>query len=193
MPLSVAERSKRYRARHPERARAADRRAIVKRRVRGGCYMCGALAVPRRTRCLKHLAMARANVKRWRIRHPDHKRSWDPERERQQSKERYLQLVKRRFFHFRARFLRYRGKRIPVSAKALASLWKKQRGLCALSGVRLDRSANVDHILPVTRGGTSEITNLRWVSRPANLAKNDLTDEEFFVLCRQVLQKAGQL
>lgn len=92
----------------------------------------------------------------------------------------------RRFFWARAN--RLNG----VTAKDLAALWRQQRGLCALTGRKLDRSAEVDHIVPRARGGGDLISNLRWVCRDANRAKRDLTDEEFGALCADVMRWIGR-
>lgn len=78
-------------------------------------------------------------------------------------------------------------------AKALAAKWRSQRGLCALTGARLNRAnAHLDHILPRARGGTNELSNLRWVTKIVNEAKRDLTDAEFLVMCGQVAQWIGE-
>lgn len=105
---------------------------------------------------------------------------WDENRERGRAKNRAY--AKRRFFWIKA--CKVKG----VSAKELASLWKKQRGLCALTGRRLDRSAQLDHILPRARGGTDAIANLQWVCREINLAKRDLTEPELLSLCQDTIR-----
>lgn len=92
----------------------------------------------------------------------------------------------RRLFWGRA--LRLRG----VTALDLWKLWKRQRGLCALTGAKLDRSAEIDHRLPKVRGGTDDISNLQWVTHQANFAKRDLTDEEFHALCSDVFRWVGR-
>lgn len=88
---------------------------------------------------------------------------------------------------FRSRANRLKG----ITARNLARLWRDQRGLCALTGRRLDRTAEVDHKLPKTRGGTDALENLQWVCREANRAKRDLTDLEFLALCQSVTSWIG--
>lgn len=121
---------------------------------------------------------ARAKAREWHARN----------RDRQRAKLR--DYYKRRFFWAKATKLRQSG---AASFQDLARLWKKQRGRCALTGRRLDREiAELDHKLPKVRGGGDEISNLQWVCRAANLAKRDLTDDEFTELCANVMQWIGQ-
>jgi hypothetical protein len=95
----------------------------------------------------------------------------------------------RRFFWARAMRLRGLGR---ASAYDLARLWKKQRGRCALTGRRLDRTAQVDHVLSRARGGGDSIENLRWLCKEANLARRELSDEEFLALCGDVMRWIGR-
>jgi 5-methylcytosine-specific restriction endonuclease McrA len=91
----------------------------------------------------------------------------------------------RRFFWGRAMKLRGVGR---ATAADLASIWKAQRGSCALTGRKLDQDAQLDHVVARARGGTDERTNLRWLCREANLARRELSDDEFIALCSDVLK-----
>jgi len=66
---------------------------------------------------------------------------------------------------------------------------------CALTGRPLTwknpQEYEYDHILPVARGGNNSIDNLQIVCTDANRAKNDLTEEEFLELCKEVVLHAG--
>jgi 5-methylcytosine-specific restriction endonuclease McrA len=125
------------------------------------------------------------------------RRASDPEAARarqrewvQQNRERLN--AKRREWHG-ARFFYVRAKKMHgITAYDLARLWKDQRGLCALTGERLDRSAELDHRIPQARGGKHELNNLRWVTAAANRAKRDLTDAEFLALCLSVARWIGE-
>ena len=67
-------------------------------------------------------------------------------------------------------------------------MWDSQNGLCALTGRPMDiATATLDHIVPRARGGSNELDNLRWTTKPANHAKGDLLDDEFVELCKQVI------
>lgn len=93
------------------------------------------------------------------------------------------QYSTRRFFWTKA--MKLRGPVRPTTVD-IARLWKKQRERCALSGRRLDRSAQLDHKLPKARGGLDVIDNLQWLSPEANLAKRAMTDAEFISLCHDI-------
>jgi len=95
----------------------------------------------------------------------------------------------KRFFWGRAMKLRGDNR---ATYKDLAVLWKSQRGLCALTGIKLNRNAQLDHIYPKAKGGKDDVGNLRWVCAEVNLAKRDLTDEEFINLCSSVMKWIGE-
>ena len=81
-----------------------------------------------------------------------------------------------------------------IMAEDLRSLWLRQGGLCGLTGQPMDvMTATIDHIVPISRGGSNELSNLRWTTKAANQAKGNLLDEEFLALCRQVAEHIGRL
>jgi CRISPR/Cas system Type II protein with McrA/HNH and RuvC-like nuclease domain len=63
--------------------------------------------------------------------------------------------------------------------------------ICYLSGVEIDLSKpdtySLDHIIPVSRGGESSLENLGLVTKKINMAKYDLTPQEFLDLCQSVV------
>lgn len=77
-----------------------------------------------------------------------------------------------------------------VSAQELATLWNAQSGRCALTGAPLGPDAHLDHILPRSRGGTSDPSNLRWLTPTANRLKGNLLDVELLELCAVILRHA---
>ena len=92
----------------------------------------------------------------------------------------------KRFFWGRAMKLRGENR---ASALDLATVWKDQRGRCALTGRTLGREAHLDHIVPRALGGDDRVENLRWLCADANYAKRAMSDDDFFALCREVLER----
>lgn len=115
-------------------------------------------------------------------------------RTKQQRYEQKKKYRESRFFYTRSRSLKLKHRSEPsANPKDLASLWKKQRGLCAVTGRRLNRrNAQLDHIVPAIRDGNGTIENLRWVHRDVNYAKRDLMDADFFKLCAEVTRKQSK-
>lgn len=72
----------------------------------------------------------------------------------------------------------------------LLALWEEQSGLCAVTGEKLvpGLNASLDHIIPKSRGGSSDKKNLRWVLLRINQLKWDMTHEEFVDMCRLVVR-----
>lgn len=133
--------------------------------------------------------------------HMARKRAADPEAARAYSREyhaanREKQKAKMREYYAR-RFFWGRAMKLRGSGRAkftdLARLWKQQRGRCALTGRRLNReNAHLDHIIAKARGGSDEVSNLRWLCTEANLARRELSDAEFVTLCSDVMHWIGQ-
>lgn len=96
---------------------------------------------------------------------------------------------KRRFFFARACHIALRvndQSDTNTIARALSLSWYKQRGRCAYTGQRLDRTAQVDHKVPISRGGLNNAENLHWVTARANCAKGTMTHDEFLNVCTEV-------
>jgi hypothetical protein len=68
--------------------------------------------------------------------------------------------------------------------KQLKDKFEEQKGRCALSGfpITLGVNAELDHIMPVAKGGERDIENTQWVLRVVNRMKRDLPEDEFFTL-----------
>ena len=96
------------------------------------------------------------------------------------------------WFKWRVQFVRRSEPTVTVAG--IMALWEKQDGCCALTGEALTReTAQIDHATPLTRGGRGlGITNLQWVTKQVNLAKRDLTNEEFLGLCNSVVEWLGR-
>jgi 5-methylcytosine-specific restriction endonuclease McrA len=106
-----------------------------------------------------------------------------------ENKEKMRKYYAKRFFWAKAMKLKGEGR---ATYKDLASLWRKQRGLCAITGRRLERTAEPDHIIPKAKGGNDSKLNLRWVCKEVNRMKRDMLDAEFISLCADVMQLLGE-
>ncbi len=71
----------------------------------------------------------------------------------------------------------------------LKKLGKNPR--CYLTGVPINLedtdTYHFDHIIPCSKGGTNDLSNLGICTRSANYAKNDLSVEELYDLCESIL------
>jgi len=92
---------------------------------------------------------------------------------------------KTKFFQYRGlNFRRSYGCEKRYTSKELALFfwhqWRRQKGLCALSGRKLTKkNAQIDHKEPRKYGTNNDFDNLQWVTDDANRAKNQMTPQEF--------------
>lgn len=78
------------------------------------------------------------------------------------------------------------GGKAPTATALRSALGEPYR--CGLCGGALSwEVAALDHLLPLSRGGTHAIENLCWMHRVCNTAKGGLTIEEFCTLAGRVL------
>lgn len=80
-----------------------------------------------------------------------------------------------------------------ITEADLLALWERQKGVCALTGRSISfADADIDHIIPKSRGGLTELSNLRWTWSRANEAKGNMTDDEFIAMCSQIAEWIGR-
>jgi 5-methylcytosine-specific restriction endonuclease McrA len=104
-------------------------------------------------------------------------------------KKAYYQRRKAQFspIEWRADRFRYAYK-APVTVEWLEATWAKQDGRCAITGRPLDwETLELDHIVPRSRGGTNDLSNLRLACHEGNTLKRNWLDEELVALCREIL------
>ena len=107
----------------------------------------------------------------------------------QRQKDRIKRMMKDDPFRWRSLLLTPRFGR-KVTKEELETLWT---GQCGISGRAISiQEADIDHIVPTSRGGSHEPSNLRWVWNRANEAKGNMTDDEFLILCKQVVEWIGR-
>lgn len=73
----------------------------------------------------------------------------------------------------------------PIIATDLDALFDAQSGLCGYCFVLLVRGTfqcHEDHKIPLSRGGSHEISNIQFLCQPCNDGKGSRTDEE----CRSI-------
>ena len=66
----------------------------------------------------------------------------------------------------------------------LLAMWEAQGGKCALSGMTmtLGNDAELDHIIPLIRGGDNTLENTQWVLKSVNRMKGGLLESEMLAL-----------
>ncbi len=142
---AASERERRLRVEFPEEARAADRKAYLRKRE-----ACIARAQAWRA---ANPEQFRAIQKRWRERHPEQVREFARVGGRQR----------------RARLMGARGR---LTARDEAGIWAAQRGRCGYCRQRVARpAAHLDHIVPLAAGGAHDRRNVQFLCAPCNLRK----------------------
>ena len=74
-----------------------------------------------------------------------------------------------------------------ISGKTIYKLIESQGFKCALTGWDLEpATASIDHIKPLSNGGSHTIDNAQIVHSLVNTAKGTLSNEEFIKVCQAV-------
>lgn len=116
---------------------------------------------------------ARDRIRRWRAENPEAARQIDARAARRWMRKN-ADIKSEGVRRYRAR------KRAAVVGDVdLAQLWRSQCGICPLCMNRIDSSLrapdsmskSVDHIVPLSRGGTHEQSNLQWTHLVCNIRK----------------------
>ena len=77
-----------------------------------------------------------------------------------------------------------------TTLKILLEVFEEQKGQCPYTGrhLILGGDASVDHKLPRSKGGTNNKPNLQWVHYNVNVAKLNMTHDEFITFCREIVE-----
>lgn len=81
-----------------------------------------------------------------------------------------------------------------VTAADLMKKIRNQNFKCALSGIKLTpENAQLDHIEPLSEGGTNAIDNLQWLDARVNKAKGTMSQDEFVDMCERICRKQSRM
>lgn len=74
--------------------------------------------------------------------------------------------------------------------KELSDLFLEQDGRCPYTNKKLTlgNCTSIDHIVPKSRGGSLDVSNLQWVSTEVNFMKMDMLHEEFLEAVRLIYE-----
>lgn len=69
----------------------------------------------------------------------------------------------------------------------LLGVAKRQKLLCPFTGIKLTaQNISVDHIVPLSKGGSNRVDNIRLVHNMVNRMRLEYSDEEFIQMCHQI-------
>lgn len=77
-----------------------------------------------------------------------------------------------------------------ITATEIWSIVKKQKCLCPITGERLTSdNISIDHIVPISKGGTNCKSNIQIVTKRANVIKNNMDTNELVRFCQAVIDR----
>ena len=127
----------------------------------------------------------RAYLKEW--------RRQNPEKAKAQRRRKYLRARDRLRAEYKLNrveiILRKHG--ADLATPEGAALVRRHDDGCSYCGIK-EGILQVDHRIPTSRGGGSEMSNLQWLCGRCNIAKSDMTEEEFFAHISKVLFRRAQ-
>jgi 5-methylcytosine-specific restriction endonuclease McrA len=121
-------------------------------------------------------AQLAAHFEEWRARNPER----FAELQRESYRRNYEKNYPRYLTNARNRRARKKLADGSHTSKEVRQMVRDQGGVCAYCESSLSGSYHVDHMIPLSRGGRNDWTNLAIVCRNCNLSKGSMTVEEFF-------------
>jgi len=116
-------------------------------------------------------------------------------KERRREERRRYKIRYKRIHYFKhiSKVHNKRSKGYKLKPIELWGLLKRQRMLCGLTGRRLNRdNISLDHIIPLSKGGSNEPSNLRFVHIDANTFKMDMDDSDLLILAKDIVNRLGR-
>jgi hypothetical protein len=106
--------------------------------------------------------------------------------QRRQYKVRYKRI---HYFKYISKVHNKRSGGYKLKPMELWGILKRQRMLCALTGRMLNRdNISLDHIVPLSKGGSNEPNNLRFVHIDSNTFKMDMDDMALLELATDIVK-----
>lgn len=155
-PTKASEHNRNYRLRHPDRDKASRLKEKTKY-IKKGRY---------RVSEEQKRKNATEYAKKWREK--------NREKVRESNRKHYHKHKDLHQLHSRNYKSKVRaGKVGRVSVKDIAKLLEKQKNICGICKKLLTKEKEIDHIIPLSKGGKHEISNLQWTHRFCNRSKSN--------------------
>jgi hypothetical protein len=163
-PEEVRSRQRKYRKEHPEKVHQYQQKyqSTHKGQERERQHLYNQV----------HRQEINARLNAYRKKHADKVRLWNGNYRATQRGKAVLTAAQRN------RDIRLSG--IPLTADIIMEVKAEYAGLCPYCNRRINKG-HIDHILPVSKGGTNERSNIAWVCQKCNQQKHDKTLLEFLM------------
>lgn len=109
---------------------------------------------------------------------------------------RLKKLMRQKYENFNKRVTRYKSSTFnpPITFSFMEFMDKiTANPTCYITGRTINledaSSYHIDHIIPVSKGGSNDLSNLGLACKEANLAKGNLLMPELISLCREIINK----